>query len=73
MFQFSSKDDLIVALTTAFPEDVVCLQTNMGNQFEFCVDDAPIASKEHKGLQVVELEAEEQVEAVYLPILLAAG
>ncbi len=73
MFQFSSQDDAVVALTTAFPEDVVTIQTSAGDQRQLCVDDAPIASKEHKGQQVIELAADEQIEAVYLPLLMAEG
>ncbi|MBE9030382.1 DNA topoisomerase IV, partial [filamentous cyanobacterium LEGE 11480] len=73
MFQFSSKTDTIVALTTAFPEDIVNLQTTAENQFELCVDDAPLASKEHKGERIVDLEADERIAAVYLPMLMAEG
>jgi DNA gyrase subunit A len=73
MFQFSSKNDRVIALTTAFPEEVVSLQTSEGNQFELCVDDVPTLSKEHKGELVVELADDEQVTAVYLPMLLAEG
>ncbi len=73
MFQFSSKNDSVIALTTAFPEEVVSLQTTEGNQFELCVDDVPALSKEHKGELVVELADDEQVSAVYLPMLLAEG
>jgi DNA gyrase subunit A len=73
MFQFSSKNDSVIALTTAFPEEVVSLQTSEGNQFELCVDDVPALSKEHKGELVVELADDEQVTAVYLPMLLAEG
>jgi DNA gyrase subunit A len=73
MFQFSSKDDRVIALTTAFPAEVVSLQTSEGNQFELCVDDVPALSKEHKGELVVELADDEQVTAVYLPMLLAEG
>jgi DNA gyrase subunit A len=73
MFQFSSKNDAVIALTTAFPEEVVSLQTSEGNQFELCVDDVPTLSKEHKGELVVELADDEQVSAVYLPMLWAEG
>jgi DNA gyrase subunit A len=73
MFQFSSKSDAVIALTTAFPEEVVSLQTSAGNQFELCVDDVPTLSKEHKGELVVELADDERVTAAYLPMLFAQG
>jgi DNA gyrase subunit A len=73
MFQFSSQDDIVVALTTAFPEDVVTLYTSAGKLVEIGVDTAPIGGKEHHGAQVIELTADDQVEAVYLPRLMAEG
>lgn len=71
MMQFSSKEDAVIALTTAFPEEVVTIETSAGNVFELGVDGVPIGSKEDKGESVVDLEADEQITAVYLPLLLA--
>ncbi|MFM2431985.1 MAG: hypothetical protein RLZZ511_3198 [Cyanobacteriota bacterium] len=73
MMQFSSKEDTVIALTTAFPEEVVTIETSAGNVFELGVDGVPIGSKEDKGESVVDLEADEQITAVYLPLLLAEG
>jgi DNA gyrase subunit A len=73
LFQFSAKTDRVVALTTAFPEEVVVLITNESNTAELCVDDAPLASKEHKGEQILDLNPEERIEQVCLPLLMAEG
>jgi DNA gyrase subunit A len=73
MMQFSSKDDQVIALTTAFPEEIVTIETSAGNVFELGVDGVPIGNKEDKGESVVDLEADEQITAVYLPMLLAEG
>jgi DNA gyrase subunit A len=73
MFQFSHKNDTVVALTTAFPDDVVTIVTSAGHQFELGVDDVPTTSREHKGEPMVELADDDRVTAVYLPMLLAEG
>ncbi len=73
VFQFSAKTDSVVSLTTAFPDEEVILLTNEGNTALLRVDDAPLASKEHKGEPMLDLNEEERIEQVYLPLLLAEG
>jgi DNA gyrase subunit A len=73
LFQFTAKGDTVIGLTTAFPEELVVFITNEGNTAEFGVDDAPLASREHKGNQVLELNPEERIDRVCLPLLLAEG
>jgi DNA gyrase subunit A len=71
VFQFSSKGDRIVGMTPAFPEEVVVLRTSAGRARDFIVDDAPLASREHKGDLALDLEPEESVEQVIWPQLSA--
>jgi DNA gyrase subunit A len=71
VFQFSSKGDCIVGMTPAFPEEVVVLRTSAGRARDLIVDDAPLASREHKGDLAIDLEPDEFVEQVIWPQLSA--
>jgi DNA gyrase subunit A len=69
VFQFSSKTDRIVGMTPAFPEEGVLLLTSAGRAPGLRVEDAPLASREHKGDLALTLAEEEFVDQVIWPQL----
>jgi DNA gyrase subunit A len=70
-FQFSQRSDTIAGLTTAFPDDVVTLCTSRGRAVEVGVDVAPLASREHKGHLLLEMQPDEEIQQVIVPQLMA--